>query len=136
MTIVPSIGTVSITRRIASTAAWSDLWRSPCPIVWAQAIAAFSTTLRNSRERSASSIGFSVRRQFTTRRAIDAIPEHVVGLHQLVDLARTFVDHRAFAVAIEAAHRILVRVPIGAMNLHRVARRTFRGDGGEPLGQP
>ena len=54
ITIVPSIGTVSITRRIASTATWSDLWRSPCPIVWAQAMAACSTTRRNSSERSES----------------------------------------------------------------------------------
>ena len=52
MTIVPSIGTVSISRRIASTATWSEPWRSPWPIVWAQAMAACSTTRRNSRERS------------------------------------------------------------------------------------
>ena len=38
--------------RMASTAAWSDLWRSPWPIVWAQAIAACSTTRRKSSERS------------------------------------------------------------------------------------
>ncbi len=38
--------------RMASTATWSDLWRSPCPIVCAQAIAACSTTERKSSERS------------------------------------------------------------------------------------
>ncbi len=54
MTIVPSIGTVSITFRIASTATWSDLWRSPCPIVCAQAMAACSTTRRKSSDRSES----------------------------------------------------------------------------------
>ena len=34
MTMVPSIGSESISLRIASTATWSDLCRSPCPIVW------------------------------------------------------------------------------------------------------
>ena len=40
MTIVPSIGTVSRHSRIASTADLVGLWRSPWPMVWAQAIAA------------------------------------------------------------------------------------------------
>ena len=52
MTMVPSIGTVSISVRIASTATWSDRCRSPWPIVCAQAMAACSTTRRNSSERS------------------------------------------------------------------------------------
>src|SRR4051812_14697779 len=97
MTIVPSIGTVSITSRIASTATWSDRCRSPWPIVWAHAIAACSTTRRNSRERSesislptfefrllSSSIGW----QLAADRPVGAIAEQIVGLHHLVDLAR------------------------------------------------
>ena len=35
--------------------------------------------------------------------SIDAIPQQVVGLHQLMDLSRAFVDHGPLAVAIEAA---------------------------------
>ena len=65
-----------------------------------------------------------------------AIAEHVVGLHQLVDLARAFVDHRALAVAVEAADRVFVGVAVGAVDLHRVAGRALRGDRGEPLRQP
>ena len=42
MTIRPRIGTVSITSRIASTATWSECLRSPCPIVFADSIAAAS----------------------------------------------------------------------------------------------
>ena len=36
MTMVPSMGTWSIILRMASTAAWSDLWRSPRPMVRAR----------------------------------------------------------------------------------------------------
>src|SRR5208337_3182271 len=49
MTIVPSISTWSMVLRIASTATSSALGRSPKPIVRAAAIAAFSTTRKNSR---------------------------------------------------------------------------------------
>src|SRR5215212_1576551 len=105
MTMVPSIGTVSSASRIASTATWSDLCRSPWPIVCAQAIAACSTTRRKSRERS-KFISALVCRQLAAGRLVAAVTEHVVGLHQLVDLAGAFIDDRAFAVAIEAAGRI------------------------------
>ena len=54
ITMVPLMGTESSSRRIAVTAAWSALVPSPCPIVCAQAMAACSTTRRNSSERSAS----------------------------------------------------------------------------------
>ena len=52
MTTVPAIGTVSRTRRMASTAAWSDPCRSPRPMVRAAAIAASSTTRTNSSDSS------------------------------------------------------------------------------------
>src|SRR4051812_46872816 len=48
MTMVPRIGTVSMVRRMASTATWSACFRSPCPMVCAEAIAASSTTRTNS----------------------------------------------------------------------------------------
>src|SRR3989441_7875192 len=105
MTIVPSIGTVSITLRIASTATRSERCRSPWPIVWAQAMAACSTTLRNSSERSDSMLlesdfclltAFSpVGRELATARAINTVAEHVISLHQLVDLPRALVNHGA-----------------------------------------
>ena len=54
ITMVPSIGTESISWRIASTAAWSEPCRSPWPMVCAQATAACSTTRRKSSDRSES----------------------------------------------------------------------------------
>ena len=142
MTIVPSIGTVSITWRIASTATWSDLWRSPCPIVCAHAMAACSTTRRNSSERSesiqrlrrSSRLPYGGSSQRVGRSV--AIAEQVVGLHQLVNLARAFVDDRALAVAEEAPDRILVRVAVRAVNLHGVAGGLLGRDGGEPFREP
>src|SRR5262249_8087840 len=56
--------------------------------------------------------------------------------HQLVDLAGPFIDHRALAVAIEAAGRILVGVAVRAMHLDAVARRALRRDGRKPFRQP
>ena len=50
MTMRPRIGTASIFSRIASTATWSEYFRSPCPIVRAAAMAAASHTLRKSRD--------------------------------------------------------------------------------------
>src|SRR3954466_554393 len=103
MTMVPSIGTVSSASRIASTAAWSDLGRSPWPIVCAQAIAACSTTRRNSRERSESILTFDfslscVSRQLAAGRTVGPVAEQVIGLHQFVNLPCAFVDDRALAV--------------------------------------
>src|SRR5262249_10711171 len=72
-------------------------------------------------------------RELAPRRAIRAIAEHVVGLHQLVDLARALVDDRALAVAVEAACRVLVGVAVRAMDLHAVAGRALRRDGGKPF---
>src|SRR4051812_5989302 len=104
MTMVPSIGTESISWRIASTATASDLCLSPWPIVWAQAMAACSTTRRKSSERSESSIG----RQLAASRTIGPVAEQVIGLHQLVNFTGALVNHGALAVAIEAAHRVFV----------------------------
>src|SRR5579871_4399753 len=130
-------------------------------MVWAQAMAACSTTRRNSRERSecmwlsvgqgtvSASVTVSVsvsvlvsvtvpvsvsiaapaarsggvRREFASRRAIVAVAEQVVGLHDRVNLTRALVDDRAFAVAVETADGILVRVAVGAVDLDGVARR-------------
>ena len=152
MTIVPSIGTrVHHLRASPRRPTWSDLCRSPWPIVCAQAIAACSTTRRNSSERSESMqlegcdcprlgvrtcVTSLVRRQLAARRPIDAVAEQVVGLHDLVNLARAFVDHRALAVAVEAADRILVGIAVGAVNLHGVAGRALGRDGREPLREP
>src|SRR3954464_5341062 len=139
MTIVPSIGTVSMTSRIASTATRSDLWRSPWPIVCAHAIAACSTTRRNSRERSESMRSdlrlrrFRVCGQLAARRTVGTVAEKVIGLHDLVNFARALVDHRALAVAEESAHRVLVRISVRAVYLHRVAGGAFGRDGREPL---
>src|SRR3954462_14923953 len=113
-----------MTRRIASTATWSALCRSPWPIVCAQAIAACSTTRRKSSERS-EFISALVSRQLAAGRLVAAVTEHVVGLHQLVDLAGAFVDDRARAVAVEAPGRILVGVAVRAVHLHAVAGRAF-----------
>src|SRR6185436_15156148 len=132
MTMVPAIGSESISWRMASTATASDLCRWPCPIVCAQAMAACSVTRRKSSERSESSIG----RQLAPRGVVRPVAEQVVGLHQLVNFTRAFVNHRAFAVAIEAPDRVLVRVAVGAVNLHRVRCRALRCDGREPLRQP
>src|SRR4029453_9796464 len=141
MTIVPSIGTSSSVFRIASTAALSDPWRSPCPIVCAHATAACSTTLRSSSDRSNETLAGIIiaspcRRQFAARRSIGPQAQHVVRLHELVDFARALIDDRALAVAIEAAHRVLVGVAVGAVNLDGVTGGPFGGDGRDPLGQP
>src|SRR5262245_32468910 len=139
MTTVPSIGTESITLRIASTATWSDLCRSPWPIVCAQAMAACSTTRRNSSERSASmSIRLlrSMRGQLAPRRTVDAVAEEIVGLHDFVNFACAFVNDRAFAIAIETADRVLVGITVGAMDLNGVAGGALGRHRGKPLGQP
>src|SRR5476649_2666344 len=102
-------------------------------------MAACSTTRRNSSERSASITSlclFSVRRELATGRTIGPVPEQIVGLHQLVNLARAFVDDRGLAVAIEAPDRILVGVAVLAVDLHGVAGGLLGRDGVEPLREP
>src|SRR6187200_1487857 len=142
MTIVPSIATPSSERRIDSTAAWSAASPSPWPIVWAQAIAACSTTLRKSRERSESMDRWSVvrgtadRRQLAAGRTIGSEPEDVVGLHHLVDLAGAFVDHRPLAVAVEPADGVLVGVAVGAVHLHGISGGALGCHGSEPFREP
>src|SRR5258705_2108172 len=131
MTMVPLMGTESISRRIASTATASDLCRSPCPIVVAHAMAACSVTRRKSSERSESSMG----RKLAAGRPVRPVAKQVIGLHQLVNFTRAFVNHRALAVAIDPPDRILVRIAVGAMNLHRVRCRPLGRDGREPLGE-
>ncbi len=67
-----------------------------------------------------------VGRQLAPRRPVVPVAEQVVGLHDLVDFARALVDHGTLAVAIEAAHRVFVRVAVGAVDLDRVGRRRAR----------
>src|SRR4026208_197190 len=120
-----------MTRRMASTAAASEWCRSPCPIVWAHAMAASSTTRRKSSERSESSIG----RQLAAGWPVRPVAKQIVGLHQFVNLTRAFVNHGTLAIAIETSHGVLVGIAIGAVNLHGVRRGPLRGDGREPLSQ-
>src|SRR5690242_5853759 len=54
ITMVPRMGTVSMVLRMAVVAFSSASLRSPWPMVWAEAMAAFSTTRRNSSARSLS----------------------------------------------------------------------------------
>jgi hypothetical protein len=98
MTIVPSIGTVSITRRIASTATWSDLWRRPAHRVGARDGGLFDDAEEIEGEVGSMAIG-STAGKLAAGRTVGAIAEQVVGLHQLVNFARAFVDDRALAVA-------------------------------------
>src|SRR5262245_20862541 len=97
-------------------------------MVCAQAIAACSTTRRNSSERSASmslQLLRSMPGQIAPRRAIDAVAEKIVSLHELVNFPRAFVNHRTLAVAIEPPDGILVGVAVGAVDLHRIAGGAF-----------
>src|SRR5436190_9765616 len=99
ITIVPSMSTLSISLRIDSTAIWSEYLRSPWPMVRAAAMAALSTTLTNSRDRSRCMRPLPlVRGQLDAPRLVLPISEHVVGLHQLVDLAGALVDDGRLAV--------------------------------------
>src|SRR5688572_16910895 len=129
MTMVPSMSTVSMSLRIASTATWSEYFRSPWPMVRAQAMAAFSTTLTNSRKRSSRCISLLAsaleRRQLDAAGAVLPVAERVVRLHDLVDLARAFVDHGRLAVPVEAADGIFVGVAVAAVDLDRVAGRAL-----------
>src|SRR6267143_1156537 len=61
---------------------------------------------------------FSIRRQFAACRTVLTVAEQIVGLHDLVNLARAFVDDRAFAIPVETPDRILVGVAVRAVDLH------------------
>src|SRR5947199_8033210 len=71
--------------------------------------------------------------QFAPGRPIRSVPEQIVGLHDLVNLARAFVNDRALAVPEETADRVLVRIAVRAVNLHRVSRGALGRDGREPF---
>src|SRR4051812_15273458 len=75
---------------------------------------------------------FLISRKLASGRSIRAVAEEVVGLHEFVNLAGPFVDHRGLAVAEEPSDRVLVGVAVGAVDLDGVARRLLGGDGGEP----
>src|SRR4030095_10639656 len=66
--------------------------------------------------------------QIAARRSVRSIAEQVISLHDLVNLAGALVDDGPLAVAIEPPDGILVRVAVGAMNLHRVTGGPFRSD--------
>src|SRR4051794_5803549 len=74
-----------------------------------------------------------VGRQLAPWRAIAAIAEQVVRLHQFVDFPRALVNDGRFAVSVEAADRILIGVSVRAMNLHGIGRGTLRSDSGKPF---
>src|SRR5687767_1881193 len=138
MTMVPSMSTVSMSLRMASTATWSEYLRSPWPMVRAAAMAAFSTTLTNSRKRSSRCIWLLEKSgleggQVDAPGLVLAVAESVVGLHELVDLAGALVDHRGLAVAIEPPDRVLVGVAVAAVDLDRVRGATLAGHRREPL---
>src|SRR2546428_9883481 len=77
--------------------------------------------------------GFSIRRQLAACRTVLTVAEQIVGLHDLVNLARAFVDDRAFAIPVETPDRILVGIAVRAVDLDRVTRRALRRHGREPL---
>src|SRR4029453_14485234 len=64
--------------------------------------------------------------------SIDAVAEHVVRLHQLVNFTRSLVDHRAFAIAVEPADGELVGITVGAMDLNSITGRAFGSNRREP----
>ena len=74
-------------------------------------------------------------RQLTARRPVRSVAEQVVGLHQLVDFAGPFVDHRTLAIPIVAPDRVIVRIAVGAVDLHRITGGPLGGDGGKPFRQ-
>src|SRR5688572_32489425 len=75
------------------------------------------------------------RRQLAAGRPVTPVSEQVIGLHDLVNLARPLVDDRALAVAIEPSDRIFVGITVRAVYLDRVAGRTLGRDRRKPLGQ-
>ncbi len=77
----------------------------------------------------------SPRWQLTPRRLVGPVAEQVVSLHDLVNLASALVDHRALAIAIEAAHRVLVRIAVRAVNLHGVTGGALGRHRREPFRQ-
>src|SRR6267143_945792 len=79
---------------------------------------------------------FSIRRQFAACRTVLTVAEQIVGLHDLVNLARAFVDDRAFAIPVETPDRILVGVAVRAVDLDGVTRHALRRHGREPLREP
>src|SRR5262245_6941750 len=144
ITMVPSMSTLSISLRMASTATWSAYLPSPWPMVRAAAMAAFSTTLTNSRGRSSGIIGvapcrcpalLAVLRQLDAPRLVLAIAQGVVGLHELVDLPGSLVDDRGLGVAEEPPGRVLVREAVAAVDLDAVRGRALALHGREPLGE-
>src|SRR5262245_29381430 len=149
ITMVPSMSTVSISLRMASTATWSAYLRSPWPMVRAAAMAALSTTLTNSSGRSAWIIdapsrsawplpgnrGGAIGGQLHAPRLVLSVAEGVVRLHDLVDLAGALVDHRRLGVAVEAAGGVLVGEAVASVDLDAVGGRALALHGGEPLGE-
>src|SRR5258708_4486191 len=71
--------------------------------------------------------------QLAANGLVGSIPERVIGLHDLVNLARPFVDHGAFRVAVKPSDRIFVRIPVGTVDLHRVGRSAFGRHRREPF---
>src|SRR5436309_10604258 len=130
MTIVPRMGTVSITRRIASTATWSACLRSPWPMVWADAIAASSTTRTNSNASSNSSALEKASLVFAVTFVCVAMPaprlesvnpSNVRTDNQRMDVVRSFVGLHGFQVHHVAHDGVIVADAIRAQDIARDA---------------
>lgn len=74
-----------------------------------------------------------IRGQLTAQRPVLALTECIARLHQRVNLARTLIDDRTFAVTQVTLHVILVAVAIRAVDLHRISGSGKAGIGGRLL---
>src|SRR5215470_11285795 len=121
--------------RMASTATSSALWRSPNPMVRAAAIAAFSTTRRNSKL-SCASIALSVRPRARSRVVVFRWPILVqttrpVEIAGLLRPPRLCFDRRAMAATPKDFRRLALALPESAERQHhnhpdfRVAGKIF-----------
>src|SRR5207302_5418000 len=135
MTMVPRMGTVSMVARMASVATWSALWRSPVPMVCAEAIAASSTTRANS---SASSNSITLERFFGTVLATrwvaimssdaavtwlkSADSGDVLAQDQRMNIVRTLVCLHRLQIHHVAHHRIIVGNAVCAQDIAGHAR--------------
>src|SRR5262249_51879831 len=73
-------------------------------------------------------------RQIAPARFVRAEAERVIGLHEFVNFARALIDDGALAISIEADHRVIIRITVGAVNLDRIGRGPLGGHCGKPFG--
>src|SRR5580704_13242245 len=92
ITMVPRMGIESMVWRMASVATWSDNFRSPWPMVWAEAIAATSTTRRN---RDARSLSMFSPKQRTLPSVLGCVAMNASKMNRLVNITRSGVEGEA-----------------------------------------